>query len=54
MEKEKLVEELSNTREDSAVKEIDDQIALEMVNLKQENQRLLEQVEKDGRNELVV
>ena len=47
-EKEKLVEELSNTREDSTVKEVDDQIALEMVNLKQENQRLLEQVEKDG------
>jgi len=47
-EKEKLVEKLTEALGSSNVSESEDQMSREMVNLKQENQRLLEQVEKDA------
>ena len=47
-EKEKLVVKLTEAEESSNFKESEDQIFQEMMNLRQENQRLLEQVEKDA------
>merc|ERR1719341_1635537 len=47
-EKEKLVVKLYEAEESFNCKESEDRISQEMVNLKQENQRLLEQVEKDA------